>query len=124
MCRLPKTRKGHKAIGKYQLSYSRLRDTFMELLKPITKEETKSFGLHSLRSGGATAAANNNISDRLIGKHGRWASSSNRDKYIKDSNTSRYSISKALGLQLLFFTLQIPTNTKNGCFYLFCPNKE
>jgi hypothetical protein len=31
-------------------------------------------GLHSLRSGGATQAANNNVSDRLFKAHGCWRS--------------------------------------------------
>ena len=30
-----------------------------------------SYGLHSLRSGGASAAANDTISDRLFKRHGR-----------------------------------------------------
>ena len=30
-----------------------------------------------------TAAAKNDVSDRLIGKHGRWSSNSSKDKYIK-----------------------------------------
>ena len=32
-----------------------------------------------------TAASKNDVSDRLIGKHGRWSSNSSKDKYIKDS---------------------------------------
>ena len=35
--------------------------------------DKKLFQLHSLRSGGATAAASNaSVCDRLIMKHGRW----------------------------------------------------
>lgn len=55
-------------------------------------------GLHSLRSGGATAAANSNVNERCWKKHGRWASDSSKDGYVKDSLESRLSVSKNLGL--------------------------
>ena len=46
------------------------------------------FGLHSLRSGGASAADNNGISDRLMSKQGR-SSEKARSGYIKDSAVKR-----------------------------------
>jgi len=98
ICRTYKTKHGHICKGEYSLSYSRVRENFLELLAPITKEKTQHFGLHSLRSGGATAAANNSVTDRLIGKHGRWSSNSSRDTYIKDSKKIRFSVTKNLGL--------------------------
>jgi hypothetical protein len=48
-------------------------------LLPILKK----YALHSLRSGGATTAANLGISDRLFKKHGRWRSETAKDEYIK-----------------------------------------
>ena len=42
------------------------------------------FGLHSLRSGGATAAARNGVSDRLFKNHGRWKSENVKDGYVRD----------------------------------------
>ena len=44
------------------------------LLKKITKlgYEPKAFGMHSLHAGGATAAANAGVPDRLFKRHGRW----------------------------------------------------
>ena len=56
------------------------------------------FGLHSLRSGGASAAANNGISDRLFKRHGRWKSEKAKDGYIKDNITELLSVSLNLGL--------------------------
>ena len=47
--------------------------------------DPKQFGLHSLRSGGATAAANSGVPDRLFKRHGRWRSESAKDGYVKDS---------------------------------------
>ena len=58
----------------------------------------ENFGLHSLRSGGASAAANNSISDRLISKQGRWSSEKARNGYIKDSVVKRLTVSNTLEL--------------------------
>ena len=55
-------------------------------------------GTHSLRSSGATAAANAGVPDRLFKRHGRWACESAKDGYVQDSLFSRLSVSKALGL--------------------------
>ena len=79
------------------LSYSRLREL---LLAKITQMgwDPKLFGMHSLRAGGATAAANAGIPDRLFKRHGRWKSESAKDGYVKDSLESRLSVSKSLGI--------------------------
>ena len=54
-------------------------------------------GTHSLRSGGA-AATNAGIPDRLFKRHGHWSGDSVKDGYVKDSLSSRSSVSQALGL--------------------------
>ena len=54
-----------------RLTYSRLR----ELLKAKLEElgyPSADFGLHSLRAGGAMAAAASGMPDRLFKKHGHW----------------------------------------------------
>ena len=48
-------------------SYTCVRENVIEGLKNIAAE-TKLFGLHSLRAGGATAAANLGVNDRLFKK--------------------------------------------------------
>ena len=98
ICRLFKTKKGHNAHGKYPISYSTIRETFKDHLARII--DPKKFCLHSLRSGGASAAANHGITDRQISKHGRWSSTSNssRDRYIKDSASNRFKVTQSLGL--------------------------
>ncbi|XP_067653233.1 uncharacterized protein [Haliotis asinina] len=58
----------------------------------------KSYGLHSLRSGGASAAANNGIPDRMFKRHGRWKSENAEDGYIKDSIDNKMEVSLSLGL--------------------------
>ena len=53
---------------------------------------------------GQTAAANADIPDRLFKRHGRWSSDSAKDGYVKDSLSSRLSVSQALGLYFFFFS--------------------
>ena len=57
------------------LSYSRLRELELEAFKEIVPDISAS-GMHSLRSGGATDAANAGVPDRLFKRHDRWASES------------------------------------------------
>ena len=55
-------------------------------------------GLHSLRSGGATSAANAGVNDRCWKRHGRWTSDSSKDGYVADSVANRLQVSEHLGL--------------------------
>lgn len=57
--------------------------------------DTSSIGLHSLRVGGATPAANVGVPDRLFKRHGRWPSESAKDGYIEDNLNSLLSVSKS-----------------------------
>ncbi|KAK3105318.1 hypothetical protein FSP39_022401 [Pinctada imbricata] len=83
--------------GNKPMSYSRMRELFIEAFKPFVSD-IRSYGLHSLRSGGASAAANHGIPDRLFKRHGRWRSENAKDGYIKDSLDDRLAVSKHLGL--------------------------
>ena len=69
----------------------------LEKLGEVGLDKSK-FGLHSLRSGGASAAANAGIPDRWFKRHGRWRSESAKDGYIKDSLEDRLQVSRNLGL--------------------------
>ena len=60
--------------------------------------DPKLFGLHSLRSGGASTAANAGVPDRLFKCHGCWHSENAKDGYVKDSMESRLSVSQDIGL--------------------------
>lgn len=79
------------------LSYTSMREIFLRALSEVG-EEPRKFGLHSLRSGGATAAANADIPDRLFKAHGRWRSETAKDGYVKDNINNFLSVSKNLGL--------------------------
>ena len=92
-----KTKQGDRLRDTGRLTYTRLRECFKEKLKALGFP-AEQFGLHSLRAGGATAAANNGVPDRLFKRHGRWRSESAKDGYIEDSLEARMSVSENLGL--------------------------
>ena len=66
------------------LSYTRARELFLDVVKTsgIEREE---FLLHSLRSGGASAATNAGVKNKLFKSHGRWLSESTKDGYVVDN---------------------------------------
>ena len=74
-----------------------MRELFMVKLKELGFDASK-FGMHSLRSGGASAAANAGVPDRLFKRHGRWRSETAKDGYIKDSTDALMSVSRSLEL--------------------------
>lgn len=79
------------------ISYSTFRSSFKSLLSSVG-EDPALFGTHSLRSGGATVASNENVNDRLFQRHGRWRSVGAKNIYVKDSTEKKLSVSKALDL--------------------------
>ncbi len=91
-----------KSENKYRLrdgklSYTRCREIFKETLEEVGLDSTK-FGLHSLRSGGASAAAAVGVPDRLFRRHGRWKSESSKDRYVKETLSNKMLVSMNLGL--------------------------
>jgi integrase len=78
------------------LSYTRTRETVIARLREVVGD--LNIGLHSLRSGGATAAANAGVNDRCWKRHGRWRSESSKDGYVVDSVERRLTVSKSLTL--------------------------
>ena len=51
-----------------------------------------------MQSGGASAAANLGVNDRLLKKHSRWKSDKVRDTYVHEDVDSKLSVSRNLGL--------------------------
>ena len=66
----------------------------LEAFKDIVSDISAT-GTRSLRSSGATAAADADVLDRLFKRHCRWASESAKDGYVQDSLSSRLAVSKA-----------------------------
>lgn len=79
------------------ISYTRAREMFLDVIKDIGLDP-RNFGLHSLRSGGASAAANSGVNDRLFKRHGRWKSDQAKDGYVEDNISALLSVSQTLGL--------------------------
>ena len=79
------------------ISYTCLRESFKKKLRDLGYDPDN-FGLHSLRAGGATAAASNGVPNRLFKHHGRWKSDSAKDGYIEDSMEHRMGVTKKIGL--------------------------
>ena len=92
-----KTKQGDKLRDTGGLTYTRLCECFKEKLKALGFP-AEQFGLHSLRAGETTVAANNGVPDRLFKRHGHWRSESAKDGYIKDSLEATMSVSENLGL--------------------------
>ena len=91
------TKKGERLRPTGSLSYTRMRELFLAKWKELGFDTTQ-LGLHSLRAGGASAAANAGIADRLFKRHGRWRSEAAKDGYVKDSREALLSVSKSLKL--------------------------
>lgn len=79
------------------LSYTRTREIILSALEDIGLDKKK-FGLHSLRSGGATAAAAAGVNDRIFKKHGRWKSETAKDGYVREKLSEKLSVSSNLGI--------------------------
>ena len=94
---ITRTKRGERLRASGSLSYTRMRELFLAKWKELGFDTTH-FGLHSLRSGGASAAANAGVADRLFKRHGRWKSESAKDGYVKDSLKARMSVSASLKL--------------------------
>ena len=77
------------------MSYHRAREILLEAFARIGEEAGK-FGLHSLRSGGASVAAALGLPERLIQRQGGWRCESSMKSYIKESLPSMLAVSRAL----------------------------
>ena len=52
--------------------------------------DTSLIGAHSLKSGGATAAASASVHDHMFKRHRRWRSDKAKGGYINDSLEERF----------------------------------
>ena len=77
------------------MSYSRAKEL---IKKELGKEglDPNKFGIHSLRSGGASAAAALGVPDRLFQRHGGWRSEKARNNYVKESLDSLLLVTKSI----------------------------
>ena len=94
---LSSTKQGYRLRASGGISYTRVRELLLEKLEAVGLDP-KLFGLHSLRSGGASAAANAGVPDRLFKRHGRWLSENAKYGYVKDTLNDRLAVTKSIGL--------------------------
>ena len=94
---LTRTSGGERLRGTGPLSYITMREHFrgkvLELGYPVS-----GYGLHSLRAGGASAAARARVPDRLFRQHGRWRSETAKDGYIEDLVENCLTVSRSIGI--------------------------
>ena len=94
---ITKMKEGEQLKDSGVLSYSTLRDLIKTKVKQLGYP-AEQFGLHSLQAGGASAAANADVPDRLFKRHGRWRSGNAKDGYVQDLVEKRLSVTKNIGL--------------------------
>ena len=69
----------------------------LDALKDIGVDSSK-YSLHSLRSGGVSAAGANKVHDRPLRDHGRWAINKSKDGYLSDYLQHKLFVSRNLNL--------------------------
>ncbi|CAB4010426.1 Integrase recombinase xerD-like, partial [Paramuricea clavata] len=82
-------------LKKQGMSYSRAN----QLLKAELKKEglnVSRYSLHSLRAGGASAAAALGVPDRLFQQHGGWRSETAKNNYLEESLDSSLLVTKSI----------------------------
>ena len=97
---IQRTKNGEVLRQSGKISYTCMRELFRKKIADLGLPPCN-FGLHSLRSGGATAAAGAKVPDRLFKRHGRWKSENAKDGYVKDEIQTRLTVSRSLGLYSL-----------------------
>jgi hypothetical protein len=78
-----------------QVSYNLVRNIIKRALTAIGINAAN-YSTHSLRSGGATAAAAAKIEPRLMQRHGRWARTDSMNTYVDDELNEKLRVSKAV----------------------------
>ena len=93
-----KIRKNHEgSCVRSQMMYSRARENLKRMLQAVGADDTQ-FSLHSLRSGGASAALRTpGIPVRLVQRHGGWRRIESLEGYVEESLESLLCVSRRLG---------------------------
>ena len=92
--------KGCYSLRSTSISYTRAREVVLDAFSQLGFPFQTIWSPYSLRSGGATAAANAGVNDRLFKRHSRWRLDKAKDGYVKDNLDVLLSVSKSLELQL------------------------
>ena len=79
------------------ISYSTLRQEFRENLGPFVVD-IKKFGLHSIKSVGASNPALRRVDSELLDRHVGWKSSKTKHRYVKYRANDILKVTEAIGL--------------------------
>lgn len=96
-CKIGRRKSGTAFLRTVAMTYSRARELVGECLRAIGLDSSQ-YGLHSLRAGGASAAANAGVPDRLFRRHGGWKSEAAKDGYLQESISDLLCVSRSLHL--------------------------
>ena len=80
------------------LSFTRCREMFLDALKAIGIHDAENYGLHSLRSGGASHLADRGVSEEAILQHGRWKTPAAKNRYVQRNTEDRLLTAKTMFL--------------------------
>ena len=75
-------------LQRRDLRYKRVRELVLECSIDFPKVN---IGVHSLRAGGASAAANEGVKDGLFKRHGRCVSENAKDGYVREDSQIDFS---------------------------------
>ena len=106
----------HKGIAKFicknkKIRYTAARENILKRHKSVERNLNLNLGLHSVRSGGASATVRSDVNERCIKRDGQWKSDVCKDGYIADTFARRdcqylkaldYHFSKLSALSLYF----------------------
>ena len=87
--------RGHEVYGSTPISYQPLRRGMLKVFQEVGLPKEK-FGTHSMRSGGATLAANSGVRDSLWMKHRGWKSYKSAVGYVETSSEAKASVTNAI----------------------------
>ena len=81
----------------HSISYSTLRQEFREYLGPFVVD-IKKFGLHGIKSGGASNQALRRVDSELLDRNVGWKSSKTKHGYVKYRANDILKVTEAIGL--------------------------
>lgn len=93
-CKIQSCKKG-QLLRNNPMTYSRANECIKEELKKQGLDGSQ-YGIHSLRSGGASSAAALQVPDRLFQRQGGWRSEKAKNNYVEESLDSLLLVTKTM----------------------------
>jgi integrase len=90
-----KLSRGERVFNDRSVSYNLVREVVKRAIKAIGEDPSR-FSTHSMRAGGASAAAAARVDPRMLQRHGRWARPESMNIYVKDRLQDKLEVSRAV----------------------------